>query len=166
MDPTVTVALIGVLGTLLAPILAKVIELVKISAEESKEERGLQRAWLRDDNVERYDTVKKWVIEVMKVIDPAPIAWRPDGGLMTDRGFTPDELNRQNEMLEKLNARAAEVKVFASCDEQLAQHLQAFIDTLNSLGESRDPDKIKGAHSAAARVINRAYELVLQVPKR
>lgn len=169
MDPTVTGAMIGVAGTLLGFIVNQILELFKLRIEESKEVRRQQRTWLRDHNVDRYDRVKNWVIDAMKVVDPAPIVWRPDSDRMTQAEFMQllpqDKYHHLNEVWEGINNSAAEVKVFASCDEQLAQCLQAFIYTLDGLGESREPDKIKEAHSAAAKVINRVYELMLQVPK-
>jgi hypothetical protein len=165
MDPTVTVALIGIGGTLLAPVLVHIVELLKLRIEESKEMRRLQLDWLREQNTDRYNRVKDWVIQVMAVLDPAPITWRPDAHLLTIREFTMGELTEQTERLQKLNDQAAEVGLFASGDEQLAQHLQDFINTMNSLGEGREPDKIEEARSAAAKVVNRAYKLMLQVPK-
>jgi len=173
MDPTVKGALIAALSTLSGIILTQVVELVKLRIEESKEERRLRRTWLRKQNVDRYERVKNWVIQVMAVLDPAPVTWRPDKYLVTEPDklvvapgkFTLGELSAQTKRLEELNSQATEVRLFAAGDEQLAKYLQDFINTVNSLGEGRDPDKIEEALSAAAKVTNRAYELMLQVPK-
>jgi hypothetical protein len=160
MDSTaVAVALIAVLGTLLSPVAAKWMELRKSQFEDAKEERGLIRAWLRKHNEDRYNRVKNWVIDVMKAIDPSPIkAWEPDI-------IAPKSLQQSEDLRQHLNRSAAEVKVFASCDEQLAQDLQTFIDILNNVGDSEDSTYIKTAHSVAAKIIDRVYVLMLQVPK-
>jgi len=138
------------------------MELLRLRFEQSKEERGLQRAWLREHNKERYDKVKNWVIEVMKVVDPSPIAWEIGESAQSVEG-TPSS---RPEALEKLNAQAAEVKVFASSDRQLAQELETFIEIVQRLAESPAPEQIREAHSAAAAVVNTVYELMIQVPTR
>lgn len=141
------------------------MELLRLRFQQSKEERGLQIAWLRQHNEERYGRVKDWVIDVMKVVDPRPIAALSPS---TEYQSEEDKPRSWSEMLDALNAGATEVKVFANSDGQLAQELEAFIDIVEGLPKSEGPEQIreqiKGAHSAGAAVVNRVYQLMVQLP--
>lgn len=136
------------------------MELLGLRLQQSREERGLQIAWLRQHNEERYGRVKDWVIDVMKMVDPSPVAWRTAEVVASTEGTQPSRL----EAFQKVGAQAAEVKLLASSDERLAQKLGAFIDAVGLLAHGPDAEQVQEAHSAGAAVVNKVYGLMIQLP--
>lgn len=156
MSETVLIALIGVLGTLFAAIISQAIEMRKtrlqFDLEDIKERKRLQRIWFRESNLEKYNKLKDWIIDAIRIVE------KKNQGYMNDEGMAVYRLSKEDAEIEtKLLALRAEVEAIATSNEQLNQHFRAFVisyDEVNSRETYRNGTK----------VINKIFELIAQIP--
>jgi|GEM_PF-2854953 len=155
MNETVLIALIGVLGTLFAAITSQAIELRKtrlhFDLEDLKERKRLQRTWFREQNLEKYNKLKDWIIDAIR------IAEKKQQGYYYDDGPVYKLSNEDAETETKLLALRAEVKAIASTDEQLLKCLYEFFTAYDHV-------RTRETYQHGTIVINKIFELIAQLP--
>lgn len=180
METALIVAIIGVIGTLLASLIPQIIELLRLrlqtQVEDLKETKKIQRNWFREHNIERYAKVKEWIIDATKAVELSPLNQK-------EVRYSKNLLNELELTVKNINLRKVEVSILASGDEQLLSYLNSFISEFDHAVNLRPEQTYQGESenwystesrykkhkekifSLSADIVNRIYELMLQSPK-
>jgi hypothetical protein len=162
MNETVMIALIGVLGTLFAPLFAQIVDLKKVGTQyqldERQKQRQLQREWFMKHYEKQYEKVKNWVLESIQALNMYTNLVQLSEDKNRDERQYLEQYQAFEAMRQRLEVEQVEIVAIAHADVQLARRLDSFDGWLHY------PRPAKFWTGDASLVLNRIYEIMGELP--